>query len=95
MLNIIYGVSGTGKSEYCISCAAKRLDAGKKSMIIVPEQFSHIKEAQLTERAGFISEDIKAVSFKRLSYSYPVTAGRHKKFADKTQKSMMLSKINC
>lgn len=91
-LTIVYGRSGTGKSEYCLEgvrCASLN---GKKALLIVPEQFSHVKEAELIKKTGFISENQKATSFKRLSFSMLKNKNASKIILDRTKKSMMIAK---
>lgn len=46
-LRIIYGKSGSGKSEYCFSEIAKLIENEKKIYIITPEQFSFTAEKKL------------------------------------------------
>ena len=55
-LQIIYGRSGSGKSQYCFSEIAKLMKKEKKIYIITPEQFSFTAEKKLME-----SIDSKAV----------------------------------
>ena len=43
-LRIIYGKSGSGKSEYCFNEIAKLVQKEKKIYIITPEQFSFTAE---------------------------------------------------
>ena len=48
-LRIIYGKSGSGKSQYCFSEIAKLIKKEKKIYIITPEQFSFTAEKKLME----------------------------------------------
>lgn len=48
-LRIIYGKSGSGKSEYCFSEIAKLIEKEKKIYIITPEQFSFTAEKKLMD----------------------------------------------
>lgn len=48
-LRIIYGKSGSGKSQYCFNEVAKFIDKEKKIYIITPEQFSFTAEKKLME----------------------------------------------
>ena len=43
-LRIIYGKSGSGKSEYCFKEIVKIIKEEKKIYIITPEQFSFTAE---------------------------------------------------
>ena len=49
-LRIIYGKSGSGKSEYCFKEIAKLIKKEKKIYIITPEQFSFTAEKKLMEK---------------------------------------------
>lgn len=91
-LNIIYGSSGTGKSEYILDAATDAKRHGKKVILIVPEQFSHMKETELIKKNGYISDDIKAISFKRLSYSYLKESSETRQNPDKIKKNIMVAK---
>lgn len=91
-LTIVYGRSGTGKSEYCLSGVSKASSEGKKALLIVPEQFSHLKEAELIKKTGFITDDRKATSFKRLSFSVLNDKKISGTVLDKTKKSMLVAK---
>ena len=48
-LRIIYGKSGSGKSQYCFTEIAKLIKKEKKIYIITPEQFSFTAEKKLME----------------------------------------------
>ena len=48
-LRIIYGKSGSGKSEYCFSEIANLINKEKKIYIITPEQFSFTAEKKLMD----------------------------------------------
>ena len=48
-LKIIYGKSGSGKSQYCFTEIAKLIEKEKKIYIITPEQFSFTAEKKLME----------------------------------------------
>ena len=50
-LRIIYGRSGTGKSEYCYNEIAQKLKT-EKILIITPEQFSFTAEKKLMDAIG-------------------------------------------
>ena len=67
-LEIIKGRAGSGKSEFCLNEMLKAKNDGKRAIYIVPEQFSHRAEDELIKKTGFISEEILATSFKRLSF---------------------------
>ena len=50
-IKIIYGTSGTGKSEYCFTQAAKNCSKNQETntVIITPEQFSFTAEKRLMQ----------------------------------------------
>ena len=48
-LRIIYGKSGTGKSEYCYREIAENIQKQEKIFIITPEQFSFTAEKKLMD----------------------------------------------
>jgi len=91
-LTIVYGRSGTGKSEYCLEGVKAAGLNGKKAWLIVPEQFSHVKEAELINKTGYITDNLKSTSFKRLSYSVLKAEKRTETVLDRTKKSMLIAK---
>ena len=91
-LNIIFGASGTGKSEYILSQAKEISENSGKVIIIVPEQFSHAKETELINKTGFITDNVKATSFKRLSYEALKRAGEIRKNPDRIKKNIFAAK---
>ncbi len=68
MIQIIYGVKNSGKSEYQLKIAEKVWkETDKKVFFIVPEQYSYETEKTLVERLGIISpKTVEVLSFKRL-----------------------------
>ncbi len=52
MLRLIVGRGGTGKTELVMAEIARRAKAGEKSVLIVPEQYSHDAERQLCAYCG-------------------------------------------
>ncbi len=91
-LRVVCGRSGTGKSEYCLEGVKTAVLNGKKALLIVPEQFSHLKEAELIKKTGFITENQKATSFKRLSFSILNNKKTAKTVLDRTKKNMLIAK---
>ena len=66
-MKIIYGVSGTGKSEYIFNMI-KESDA-KKIYIITPEQFSFTAEKRLIDSSeGGATLKCEVLSFERMAY---------------------------
>ncbi|MBR7164556.1 MAG: exodeoxyribonuclease V subunit gamma [Clostridia bacterium] len=91
-LTLIFGESGTGKSEYCISSMQGLFQKGTRSMMIVPEQFAHASESRLIEKIGFISDDVTSISFRRLAFKILKKNGTLRNSVTKIGKSMLLSK---
>lgn len=74
-LNIIYGTSGTGKSEYCFKETAKNVSKndGINTVIITPEQFSFTAETRLmqsiydaTKSKAVLNAEV--ITFNRMAY---------------------------
>ena len=69
-LRIIYGKSGTGKSQYIydeINNMINKKENNKKIYIIVPEQFSYTAEQKLmNEKKSIIN--VEVITFNRLAY---------------------------
>ncbi len=91
-ITLIFGESGTGKSEYCQNTMLALHGQGAKTMMIVPEQFAHSAEAMLIERNGFITDGIEATSFKRLAHRVLQKNGLLKGSITSIGKSMLLAK---
>lgn len=91
-LTLIFGESGTGKSEYCLANMQALFQNGSSSMMIVPEQFAHASESRLIEKIGFISDDVLSISFKRLARKILKKNGILKTPVTKIGKSMLLAK---
>ena len=49
-LKIIYGKSGSGKSEYCYNQISQNIKQQEKILLITPEQFSFTAEQKLMEK---------------------------------------------
>ena len=72
-LRIIYGESGTGKTDYIFNEIAENIDNGIKKYIIVPEQFSFSAEKELLnkielKKGRIASLEAEVLSFNRMSY---------------------------
>lgn len=91
-LSIIFGESGTGKSEYCMNAMLSLAQKGIKVLMIVPEQFAHAAESRLLKKNGFLSEDIQATSFKRLAEKTLRNNGVLQNSMSRIGKSMLLSR---
>lgn len=68
-LRLIYGKSGTGKSQFCFKEAKKNIYGNNKIYIITPEQFSFTAEKKLLdilETDAVINAEV--LTFKRMAY---------------------------
>ena len=68
-MNIIYGRSGSGKSEYIYNKIKEEIKSGIKTYIITPEQFSFTAEKKLlvTLEEG-ATTTVEVLSFERMAY---------------------------
>ena len=68
-MNIIYGRSGSGKSEYIYNKIKKDIKSGNKTYIITPEQFSFTAEKKLLETLDDdATTTVEVLSFERMAY---------------------------
>ena len=68
-LRIIYGRSGTGKSEYCYKEIAQKIKIENKILIITPEQFSFTAEKKLMEAINTEAVlNAEVVTLSRMAY---------------------------
>lgn len=66
-IHLIYGRAGCGKTHYITECIRKRLAAKEKSILAVPEQYTHIAEHKLLSAVGSISaESCEVTSFNKM-----------------------------
>ncbi|MBE7034905.1 MAG: hypothetical protein E7402_02110 [Ruminococcaceae bacterium] len=91
-LTILYGEAGTGKSEYCLDAMCALHKQGTSTLLLVPEQFSHMAEMALVRKNGYISDDIKVSSFKRLAHKLMEKKGLLRQNISAIGKSMLLAK---
>lgn len=91
-LKIIYGKSGSGKSEYCFSETAKIIDKEKKIFIITPEQFSFTSETKLMnaiEKNAAINAEV--ITLSRMAYRVMAeVGGNNETHLSKCGKSMLI-----
>ena len=95
-LKIIYGKSGTGKSEYIFKEIAKKIEDNQKEKIyvITPEQFSFTAEKKLLDSikaSAVISAEV--ITFNRMAYRVMKELGSAKTNLSSTGKSMLIYKI--
>lgn len=68
-LRLIYGKSGTGKSEYIFKEISNLIDSEEKIYIITPEQFSFTAETKLLETIdGKSVINAEVLTFNRMAY---------------------------
>lgn len=76
MLQLVLGVSGTGKTSYCIKQMEQRASRGQLSVFLVPEQFSSSAEMLIYQKLGeYKSGYVEVVSFRTLSERILQSAG--------------------
>ncbi len=70
MINLLYGATGTGKTNELMKMITECVASGKSTLIIVPEQFTFEYERVLCEYMGeslFNNSAIEILSFSRLA----------------------------
>ena len=93
-LRIIYGKSGTGKSEYCFQEIAKKIENKEKIFLITPEQFSFTAEQKLMEKLGkeaIIQAEV--IHLSRLAKRVSKEIGNNQPKLTKSGKAMLVSHI--
>jgi len=92
-LQLVYGRSGTGKSEYCFNMI-KELIETEKIYIITPEQFSFTAEKKLLDILGKNSVmNAEVLSFNRLAERILKDEEEKKEHLSKCAKSMIIYNI--
>ena len=96
-MNIIYGRSGTGKSEYIYNKIKSDLSRGidEKIYIITPEQFSFTAEKKLLETLDEgATANVEVLSFERMAYRViKETLGSSMKSLIASGKAMLISTL--
>lgn len=94
-LKLIYGRTGTGKSQYCFNKIKEKIDSDKPIYIIVPEQFSYTAEKRLLETLDSSSSiNAEVISFKRMAERiFTEIGGKTKTNLTEAGKAMLLSDI--
>ena len=91
-LRLIYGKSGTGKSQYCYNEISKIIDKQEKIYIITPEQFSFTAEKKLLDtvnKQAVINAEV--LTFNRMAYRViNEVGGKTKVNLSKTGKAMLI-----
>lgn len=68
-LQIIYGRSGTGKTNYIFEEISKNIDNGRKKYIITPEQFSFTAEKELLRSIGKYKNETAVINAEVLTFA--------------------------
>lgn len=94
-MNIIYGRSGSGKSEYIYNKIKNEKNKDIKTYIITPEQFSFTAEKKLLETLDEgATTNVEVLSFERMAYRViGETLGSNLKNIDKSGKAMVVSSL--
>ena len=98
-LRIIYGRSGTGKSNYIFNEIAENINDSRKKYIITPEQFSFSAEKELLEKVNSkwnVNSVINAevLTFNRMAYrAFQEIEGASKVSLSKSGKAMLVYDI--
>ena len=94
-MKIIYGRSGSGKSEYIYNKIKKEKNNKIKTYIITPEQFSFTAEKKLldTLEEG-ATTNVEVLSFERMAYRViKETVGENTKNLIKSSKAIIISSL--
>ena len=70
-LQIVYGRSGTGKTNYIFQEISRNINNGRKKYIITPEQFSFSAEKELLkslEAQGSAVINAEVLTFARMAH---------------------------
>ena len=94
-MNIIYGRSGSGKSEYIYNKIKSEIKTVPKTYIITPEQFSFTAEKKLLETLDEgATTNVEVLSFERMAYRViQETLGSNLINIDKSGKAMVVSSL--
>ena len=94
-MNIIYGRSGSGKSEYIYNKIKNEIKLSPKTYIITPEQFSFTAEKKLLETLDEgATTNVEVLSFERMAYRViKETLGSNLINIDKSGKAMVVSSL--
>ena len=94
-LRLIYGRAGSGKSEYCFSEIAKKIETEEKIIIITPEQFSFTLERKLMEAINTKAVlNAEVVTLSRMAYRVlQEVGGLNKTNLSKCGKAMLIYSI--
>lgn len=96
-LRLIYGKSGSGKSEFIFDEIKKLINCGKKIYVITPEQFSFTAEKKLLEVLGNTAVlNAEVLTFNRMAYRVAGEVGGTAKVSiTNSGKAMLIYNILC
>ncbi len=90
-LNIIYGRSGSGKTNFCLERIKKHQD---KSIIIVPEQTSLSMERLAVKSLGFLGLNCNVLSFNRLFHTlYKEENSKKREYVSAIGKTLIINRL--
>lgn len=96
-VRFIYGVSGSGKSTFCINDIKERLNNGdnNKLIYIVPEQYTFQREKMMLDTIGEKSLlRCQVISFKRMAHRvFEECGGRTKDKISDSGRNMLIYKV--
>lgn len=94
-LRFIYGIAGTGKSEYCFRDISNRINEEEKFYVITPEQFSFTAEKKLLDNLGKDAvTNAEVLSFVRMAYRVISEVGGISEVSlSKSARAMLISSI--
>ena len=96
-IRLIYGRSGSGKSEFIFEEIKRLINCGKKIYIITPEQFSFTAEKKLLETLGNSAVlNAEVLTFNRMAYRVlSEVGGTAKTSISNSGKAMLIYNILC
>ena len=96
-IRLIYGKSGSGKSEFIFNEIKELINCGKKIYIITPEHFSFTAEKKLLETLGNSAVlNAEVLTFNRMAYRVAAEVGGTAKInISNSGKAMLIYNILC
>ncbi len=96
-IRLIYGKSGSGKSEFIFNEIKDLINCGKKIYVITPEQFSFTAEKKLLETLGNSAVlNAEILTFNRMAYRVAAEVGGNAKVSiSNSGKAMLIYNILC
>ena len=90
-INLIYGKSGTGKSEYLYKDIDKKIDQYKNIYIIVPEQSNLTSERKFFEITGRKAMlNVEVLTLSRMAYRIALEVNDSNNHLSMIGKSMLI-----